>query len=525
MKEFYNKLRSEHIELIRTKADCEKQLSIAKTTIDELRNSNETMESQLSDTARKEAEISAMSFNNAALQTQMATLRNQCASLTQKLETSQKECKEYLNKIALLKQDVDRQTGEIAKLKQNHSKEMKENYKLIITQFISQSVEVSKRIMDQDLELGFASVNCTPQYFSSQVEHLISKLTPFENSILKKEYSIDLFMSAFHYFYQLFYTMNCSKTTIQNLPNLELSDELLSACVQFISRNFELSINIGNEFHDVTNSIEKIKEALRAIQKLTQATIPEFASNKNMDLESLLSTEMEQMDRAIHEAVLKIEQMIAAAHKQDTGVKLEVNAKILDACTSLMQAIKQLIQDSKQLQIEIASKERGSSSMKDFYQRNHRWTEGLISAAKTVAADANLLVETADKIIRGNGKFEELMAASQEIAAACAQLVVASRVKANSASENLAKLSKSSKLVLQATGNVIATTKHCNKLIEESDVTDFSKLSLHQAKRLEMECQVKVLELENLLEKERLRLASIRRTHYHLAESLSTNNN
>lgn len=134
------------------------------------------------------------------------------------------------------------------------------------------------------------------------------------------------------------------------------------------------------------------------------------------------------------------------------------------------------------------------------------------------------------------------MAASQEIAASCAQLVVASRVKADSSSKNLANLSKSSKLVLQETGNVIATTKHCYKLIDESgiicyifsfslsfdylfciltDVSDFSKLTLHQAKRLEMECQVKVLELENALEKERVRLASIRRTHYHLAESLS----
>lgn len=55
------------------------------------------------------------------------------------------------------------------------------------------------------------------------------------------------------------------------------------------------------------------------------------------------------------------------------------------------------------------------------------------------------------------------------------------------------------------------------------DVNDFSNLSLHQAKRMEMECQVKVLELENLLEKERLKLASVRRTHYHLAESLSAN--
>lgn len=158
--------------------------------------------------------------------------------------------------------------------------------------------------------------------------------------------------------------------------------------------------------------------------------------------------------------------------------------------------------------------------------------------------------ETADKIVSGLGKFEELMAASQEISASCAQLVVASRVKADSNSENLSNLSKSSKSVLEETGKIIATTKQCSKLIEENGkfremsriifstfqyefflfslmivINDFSKLSLHQAKRLEMECQVKVLELENHLDKERLRLASIRRAHYHLSESLCNDEN
>lgn len=46
---------------------------------------------------------------------------------------------------------------------------------------------------------------------------------------------------------------------------------------------------------------------------------------------------------------------------------------------------------------------------------------------------------------------------------------------------------------------------------------DFSKLTLHQAKRLEMESQVRVLELENSLVKERMRLAGLRKQHYHLA--------
>lgn len=45
---------------------------------------------------------------------------------------------------------------------------------------------------------------------------------------------------------------------------------------------------------------------------------------------------------------------------------------------------------------------------------------------------------------------------------------------------------------------------------------DFSKLSLHQAKRLEMEVQVKVLELESALEKERVKLAEVRKRHYQL---------
>lgn len=95
------------------------------------------------------------------------------------------------------------------------------------------------------------------------------------------------------------------------------------------------------------------------MQQVSLSTIPEFVSNKNSDLETMLKTEMEQMDRAILEAEKRIEQMADVA-KQDTGIKLEVNGKILDACTSLMQAIKQLIQDSKQLQLEIAANERVS---------------------------------------------------------------------------------------------------------------------------------------------------------------------
>ncbi|XP_046687766.1 huntingtin-interacting protein 1-like [Homalodisca vitripennis] len=130
---------------------------------------------------------------------------------------------------------------------------------------------------------------------------------------------------------------------------------------------------------------------------------------------------------------------------------------------------------------------------------------------------ANFLLTAADEVVSGGGKLERLVVASQGIAASTAQLVVASRVKASRNSTNMSQLSSASKDVTQATAGVVATAKSCMQLVEDSEELDVSGLSLHQAKRLEMEAQVRVLELESDLEKERLRLSALRRHHYQLA--------
>lgn len=107
--------------------------------------------------------------------------------------------------------------------------------------------------------------------------------------------------------------------------------------------------------------------------------------------------------------------------------------------------------------------------------------------------------------------------ASQEISASTAQLVVASRVKADRNSNNLYQLTGASKQVTTATATVLATVKDCAQLMEEVEEFDVSNLSLHQAKRVQMDLQVRVLELEKELEQERFRLLSLRKHHYQLA--------
>jgi len=141
------------------------------------------------------------------------------------------------------------------------------------------------------------------------------------------------------------------------------------------------------------DSLTQVKGSLEALLSMKGAILPEFALDDDKNLEEMLMSELGDMEKAIQDAAKKIEQMMDQSKKQHTGLKLEVNEKILDACTGLMQAIMELIVNSKELQKEIVATGKGSSlSSKDFYQRNHRWTEGLISAAKVVALAAKLLV-------------------------------------------------------------------------------------------------------------------------------------
>ena len=64
---------------------------------------------------------------------------------------------------------------------------------------------------------------------------------------------------------------------------------------------------------------------------------------------------------------------------------------------------------------------------------------------------------------------------------------------------------------------VIVVIKWSNSTVSVTDTMAFSKLTLHQAKRYEMESQVRVLELQCDLEKERVKLSELRKTHYQLA--------
>jgi len=234
------------------------------------------------------------------------------------------------------------------------------------------------------------------------------------------------------------------------------------------------------------------------------------------DLAGMVAAEIEAMDRQIEEAAARIEALLEESRRKDTGAQLEVNSRLLDSCTSLVAAIRELVRRSKELQREIVQEraQAKGSTDREFYRANSRWTDGLISAAQAVGLGAKLLVDSADRIVVGQGNFESMMVASQEVTASTAQLVIASRVKAREGSNRYNEVRLASREVTEAAGRVVAVAKEGTQG-EGGVELDFSKLSAHQSKTLEMETQVRLLKLESEVEKERKKLAELRRRHYH----------
>uniref|UniRef100_A0A8C2Z1T4 Huntingtin interacting protein 1 related b n=1 Tax=Cyclopterus lumpus TaxID=8103 RepID=A0A8C2Z1T4_CYCLU len=254
-----------------------------------------------------------------------------------------------------------------------------------------------------------------------------------------------------------------------------------------------------------------IRVIIQKILNLGQELRPKGMDVRQDELGDLVDKEMAATSAAIEEAVRRIDEMMDQARKDTSGIKLEVNERF---------AIRMLIISSTDLQKEIVEGGRGAATMKEFYARNSRWTEGLISAAKAVGWGATEMVESADKVVLHTGKYEELIVCSHEIAASTAQLVAASKVKAERNSKRLSVLQQASRHVNEMAANVVASTRTGQEHLEDKETMDFSGLSVIKLRKEEMESQVKVLELESHLGKERMRLGELRKKHYELTSLL-----
>uniref|UniRef100_A0A8D3CRY2 I/LWEQ domain-containing protein n=1 Tax=Scophthalmus maximus TaxID=52904 RepID=A0A8D3CRY2_SCOMX len=255
---------------------------------------------------------------------------------------------------------------------------------------------------------------------------------------------------------------DCANHCLQYLKDLKLQASLQRADPSVIRYTVQRLLSLGQDLHPKGQDV--LKE----------------------ELGSMVDREMIATSTAIEEAVLRMDEILNQAKRDMTDQN----------CISIS------IYNSIQFNFICI----GAASVTDFYAKNSRWTEGLISASKAVGWGATQLVDSADLVVGENGTYEELIACSHEIAASTAQLVAASKVKADRNNKKLNTLQQASRHVNDMAAVVVTSTKHGQRRFSDQGTMDFSGMSLIKLKKEEMEAQVKVLQLECQLEQERVRL-------------------
>ncbi|KAF1992234.1 ANTH domain-containing protein [Aulographum hederae CBS 113979] len=267
----------------------------------------------------------------------------------------------------------------------------------------------------------------------------------------------------------------------------------------------------------VINNNNEVQINLQKLSKLADAFAPKSQiANAQGDLGDLVDREMTNAAAAIEAATERLTKLMNKPRDSYSTYELKIHDSILEAAIAVTNAIAQLIKAATASQQEIVREGRGTSSRAAFYKKHNRWTEGLISAAKAVASSTNTLIETADGVISGRNSPEQLIVASNDVAASTAQLVAASRVKASFMSKTQEKLETASRSVTGACRALVRQVQEIiqNRNRDETEQVDYAKLSGHEFKVREMEQQVEILQLENSLSQARSRLGEMRKISY-----------
>ena len=244
----------------------------------------------------------------------------------------------------------------------------------------------------------------------------------------------------------------------------------------------------------VINSNNDVQINLQKLNKLVETFAPGFGKlmSRSGDLGDLVDSELTKAADAIAAAAARLAKLRNKPRDGYSTYELKVHDSILDAAMAITNAITELIKAATVTQREIVQTGRGSASRTAFYKKNNRWTEGLISAAKAVASSTNTLIETADGVLSNRNSPEQLIVASNDVAASTAQLVAASRVKAGFMSKSQERLESSSKAVGAACRALVRQVQSLIKeRSQEEEQVDYTQLGAHEFKVREMEQQVR----------------------------------
>ncbi|KAG8784995.1 sla2 Src-like adaptor 2 [Serendipita sp. 405] len=548
----------------RARFDLDRLKSNQKEELDRLRRELDFANERLDDATRtKSNEVSSMSSvykrQIYELEESLKAKQLRIDAMTEKLDSASADLEglreEKDQEIQILQESVDTTLQQMADLQATQgiveqttdaqlSTLILDNRKKLnqiidsILQACIQKVDDAIYELESPAQVG--NVNSTPEYTLSMIEKAVNNATEFATVFdlyLGQERGgdhVDVIKIANEFAQSLSEVLLNTKGITRLCSNDEASDLLVNVAKAAGDTGMRFFLNLQSYKLDLIDPANRRQIPLRvmmesrgALNKLStkvEELVPKGKTGNlakaNGDIGDIVEQEMLAAAKAIEAATQRLQELISKPKDTSrySAVEVQVHDSILAAALAITSAIARLIQAATASQQEIVAQGRGSSSNQQFYKKNNRWTEGLISAAKAVAFATTLLIQSADGVINGTHSLEQLIVASNEVAAATAQLVAASRVKASLMSKTQEQLELAAKAVTEACKALVRQVKAISARQTEDADEDYTNIPQYEFKVKEMEQQVEILKLEKDLGAARRRLGAMRRAGYHADE-------
>jgi len=211
---------------------------------------------------------------------------------------------------------------------------------------------------------------------------------------------------------------------------------------------------------------------------------------------------------------------LASLRPRRTSVRLphedmNFDEMILEAAKCITAATAALLKAASAAQRELNAIYGGSTKPAFHNELDGQWSDGLISAARHVAAATHSLVEAANALVQGNASEERLISAAKQVAASTASLLVACKVKSGTDSTAMNRLQQAGNAVKRATEMLVQAAQKAKELADEEDEQSIV-LSKRKVPGIAQEivAREEIIKKEKELEEARGKLALIFKSRY-----------
>ncbi|KAJ3111738.1 hypothetical protein HDU96_005400 [Phlyctochytrium bullatum] len=264
---------------------------------------------------------------------------------------------------------------------------------------------------------------------------------------------------------------------------------------------------------NMQTSAREVVVSINEILTLSESLIPSGYMDPN-DPNVIAERELLSAASAIEAASRRLAQMPSPVKSREPNQELSFDEQMLEATKAIAAATSALVRSATSAQREAMSKRRTNDG--EVYFSDGTWSEGLVSAAKHVAAATNDLCEVSHQAVQGTVARERLIVSARSVSATTAQLLAAATIQTDMNSQAQIRLRAAGKAVTTATNQLVKAAEEAMAFTETEQLYAQvqSPTSTTTSRILEMEAQVSILKMEKELEKARAKLAAVRKGKY-----------